>query len=79
MLIGTDLHRNDAFRLSHAFEYAYLTGPSKENSDFRFTPSDTYEWYLRVGPLRNIQVNKLQDTVDLQVLPQLLTDPAQYR
>ena len=79
MLIGTDLHCNDAFRLSYAFEYAYLTGPSKENSEFCFTPSDTYEWYMRVGPLRNIQVNELHDTVELQVLPQLLTDPAPCR
>ena len=79
MFIGADFHHNGAFRLSSGFEYAYLTEASKENSEYRFTPSGTYGWYLRVRPLQNIQVNELRDTVELQVLPQLLTDPAPYR
>ena len=63
MFIGDDFHHNGAFRLSYGFEYAYLTEASKENSEYRFTPADTYDWYLRVGPLRNIQSNVLRDTV----------------
>ena len=63
MFIGDDFHHNGAFRLSYGFEYAYLTVASKENSEYRFTPSDTSESCLRVGPLRNIQANVLRDTV----------------
>ncbi len=63
MFLGDDFHHNGAFRLSYGFEYAYLTEASKENSEYKFTPPDTYEWYLRVGPLRNIQTNVLRDTV----------------
>jgi len=63
MFIGDDFHHNGAFRLSYGFEYAYLTEASKENSEYRFTPPDTYDWYLKVGPLRNIQTKVLRDTV----------------
>ncbi|MCC7054396.1 MAG: CocE/NonD family hydrolase [Gemmatimonadaceae bacterium] len=63
MFLGDDFHHNGAFRLSYGFEYAYLTEATKENSEYRFTPADTYEWYLKVGPLRNIQANILRDTV----------------
>ncbi len=63
MFIGDDFHHNGAFRLSYGFEYAYLTEASKENSEFRFTPADTYDWYLGVGPLRNIQATVLRDTI----------------
>ncbi len=63
MFIGDDFHHNGAFRLSYGFEYAYLTEASKENSEFRFTPADTYDWYLGVGPLRNIQAKVMRDTV----------------
>ena len=63
MFIGDDFHHNGAFRLSYGFEYAYLTEATRENSEYRFTPADTYDWYLRVGPLRNIQATVLRDTV----------------
>ena len=55
MFLGDDFHHNGAFRLSYGFEYAYLTEATKENSDFDFGRYDTYEWYLDVGPLSNIQ------------------------
>ena len=60
MFIGDDFHHNGAFRLSYGFEYAYLTEATKENSDFAFDRYDTYEWYLNVGPLSNIQANVLK-------------------
>jgi uncharacterized protein len=63
MFLGDDFHHNGAFRLSYGFEYAYMTEATRENSEYKFTPADTYDWYLRVGPLRNIQKNVMRDTV----------------
>ncbi len=60
MFLGDDFHHNGAFRLSYGFEYAYLTEATKENSDFDFGRYDTYEWYLNVGPLSNIQKDVLK-------------------
>ena len=61
MFIGDDFHHNGAFRLSYGFEYAYLTEASKENSDFDFDRYDTYDWYLALGPLSNVQSKVLKD------------------
>jgi hypothetical protein len=61
MWIGDDFHHNGAFRLSYGFEYAWLTEATRENSDFDFDRYDTYEWYLKVGPLSNIQAKVLKD------------------
>ncbi len=63
MFLGDDFHHNGAFRLSYGFEYAYMTEATRENSEYKFEPKDTYDWYLRVGPLRNIQTNVMRDTV----------------
>lgn len=54
MYIGDDFHHNGAFRLSYGFEYAYYTESSKENALFPFDIYDTYEWYLNLGPLSNV-------------------------
>jgi hypothetical protein len=51
MYLGDDFHHNGAFRLSYGFEYAARMETSKENTNFRFDRYDTYEWYLRLGPL----------------------------
>ena len=56
MWIGDDFHHNGAFRLSYGLEYAYRMESSKENAE----PSaiidrdDTYDWYLKLGPLANV-------------------------
>ena len=63
MFLGDDFHHNGAFRLSYGFEYAWLTEATRENSDFDFGRYDTYEWYLGVGPLSNIQAKVLKDKV----------------
>jgi uncharacterized protein len=63
MFLGDDFHHNGAFRLSYGFEYAWLTEATRENSDFDFGRYDTYEWYLGVGPLSNIQKQVLKDKV----------------
>ncbi|MEO8636724.1 MAG: CocE/NonD family hydrolase [Gemmatimonadales bacterium] len=61
MFLGDDFHHNGAFRLSYGFEYAWLTEATRENSDFEFGRYDTYDWYLNVGPLSNIQKSVLKD------------------
>src|SRR5215203_4336052 len=56
MWIGDDFHHNGALRLSYGLEFTYMMESSKEISD----PSkiidryDTYEWYLDLGPLSNV-------------------------
>jgi putative CocE/NonD family hydrolase len=51
MYLGDDFHHNGAFRLSYGFEYATRMETNKEQSQFPFDRFDTYEWYLRLGPL----------------------------
>ena len=53
MYLGDDFHHNGAFRLSYGFEYAALMETSKTNFSFAFDRYDTYEWYLKLGPLSN--------------------------
>ena len=63
MFIGDDFHHNGAFRLSYGFEYAYLTEATHENAEYHFKPADTFQWYLNVGALGNIQKRVLRDTI----------------
>ena len=55
MFLGDDFHHNGAFRLSYGFEYSYLVENAKEdNSQFPFPQFDLYDWYLKLGPLKNV-------------------------
>jgi hypothetical protein len=54
MFIGDDFHHNGAFRLSYAFEYAFMEEFSKKDTLYSFDNYDTYEWYLKLGPLSNV-------------------------
>jgi putative CocE/NonD family hydrolase len=54
MFMNDDLHHNGAFRLSYAFEYAFMEEISKTDSLFQFGNYDTYDWYLKLGALSNI-------------------------
>ena len=54
MFLGDDFHHNGAFRLSYAFEYAFMEEASKVDTLFPFDLYDTFEWYLRLGPLSNV-------------------------
>jgi len=56
MWIGDDFHHNGAFRLSYGLEYAYMMESSKEisNPSSIIDRYDTYEWYLNLGPLSNV-------------------------
>jgi uncharacterized protein len=63
MWLGDDFHHNGAFRLSYGFEYAAMMETSKENEQFKFDRYDTYEWYLRLGPLSNVNANYLHGKI----------------
>lgn len=62
MFLGDDFHHNGAFRLSYGFEYSYLFefDPEK-NSQFPFPQFDLYDWYLKLGPLRNVNEKHFHD------------------
>ena len=54
MFLGDDFHHNGAFRLSYGFEYVAMMETSKINTYFKFDRHDTYEWYLKLGALSNV-------------------------
>ena len=54
MFMNDDFHHNGAFRLSYGFEYSVLTEAAKTDSLYGFGQYDTYEWYLKLGALSNI-------------------------
>ena len=54
MFLGDDFHHNGAFRLSYGFEYAFMEEASKKDTLYPFNNYDTYEWYLQLGPLSNV-------------------------
>jgi uncharacterized protein len=55
MFVGDDFHHNGAFRLSYGLEYSAMVEAEKEsNFHFKFDTYDTYEWYLRLGALSNV-------------------------
>lgn len=54
MFIGDDFHHNGAFRLSYGFEFAFMLEASTADTMYVFDKFDTYEWYLNLGPLTNV-------------------------
>lgn len=54
MFLGDDFHHNGAFRLSYGFEYVAMMETNKVNFSFQFDRHDTFEWYLRLGALSNV-------------------------
>ena len=63
MWMGDDFHHNGAFRLSYGFEYASRMERSKEQDIFEFDIFDTYEWYLKLGPLSNVNAKYLKGQI----------------
>jgi uncharacterized protein len=63
MFLGDDFHHNGAFRLSYGFEYSTMMETGKTNFAFKFDQFDTYEWYLRLGPLSNADKNYIHGTL----------------
>jgi putative CocE/NonD family hydrolase len=53
MFLGDDFHHNGAFRLSYGFEYVAAVD-GQRFTPFNFDRLDTYDWFLRLGGLANV-------------------------
>ena len=62
--LGDDFHHNGAFRLSYGFEYsAMMETSATENYRFKFDRADTYDWYLGLGALSNVDERYLHGKI----------------
>lgn len=62
--MNDDDHRYGALRESYNFEYAVMEQSDKnENKHFDFDIYDTYQWYLNVGPVANLDANYLHGSI----------------
>ena len=62
--MNDDDHRYGALRLSYDFEYAVMEQADKNaNTHFAFDIFDTYDWYLKLGPISNINNKYLHGTI----------------
>ena len=62
--MNDDMHRYGALRESYAFEYSVLEQADKnKNTNFDFDVYDTYDWYLRLGPLSNANAKYLKNSI----------------
>jgi hypothetical protein len=57
MWTGDDFHHNGAFRLSYGFEYVALVDGGRQNVPFAFDRADTYDWFLRLGGLGEVDAS----------------------
>jgi hypothetical protein len=63
MWLGDDFHHNGAFRLSYGFEYAAMMESGKDVQQFSFDRYDTFDWYLSLGPLSNVNRTYLHERI----------------
>jgi putative CocE/NonD family hydrolase len=63
MWMGDDFHHNGAFRLSYAFEYAAMMESGRDVQQFSFDRYDTFDWYLSLGPLANVNAKYLHGKI----------------
>jgi uncharacterized protein len=62
--MNDDDHRYGALRESYDFEYAVMEQADKnKNTHFDFSTYDTYQWYLDLGPLSNINAKYLHGSI----------------
>jgi putative CocE/NonD family hydrolase len=62
--MNDDDHRYGALRESYSFEYAVYEQADKfKNTHFDFDVYDTYDWYLKVGPLSNLDAKYLHGKI----------------
>lgn len=62
--MNDDDHRYGALRESYDFEYAVMEQSDKnKNTHFEFETYDTYQWYLNLGPLSNINAKYLHGSI----------------
>ena len=73
--MSDDLHRNGALRLSYATEWVYsLQNDKTQNKDLSLDGmTDAYDWYLKMGPVENIEKSVFKGSVPL--FTQLLDHP----
>ncbi len=58
--LGDDFRHFGAFRLSYGFEYVAMMEAGKDVQQFDMDTYDTYDWYLKVGPLKNVNEKYLK-------------------
>jgi uncharacterized protein len=63
LFLGDDFHHNGAFRLSYGFEYAYELENNNTNSDFTFPAFDLFDWYLKLGSLKNVNAEYFHNRI----------------
>ena len=62
--MNDDFHRYGALRESYNFEYSVLEQADKnKNTHFDFETYDSYQWYLDLGPLSNINTKYLHGSI----------------
>ncbi len=62
--MNDDMHRFGALRLSYAFEYSVMEQADKNsNTHFAFDTYDTYQWYLNLGPIGNLDSKYLHGSI----------------
>lgn len=62
--MNDDMHRFGALRESYNFEYSVMEQADKnKNTHFDFETYDTYQWYLDLGPLSNINAKYLHGSI----------------
>ena len=62
--MNDDMHRFGALRESYGVEYSVLEQADKnKNTNFEFETYDTYQWYLDLGPLSNVNSKYLHDSI----------------
>ena len=62
--MNDDDHRYGALRESYDFEYAVMEQSDKnKNTHFDFETYDTFQWYLNLGPLSNINDKYLHGSI----------------
>src|SRR5450432_1219532 len=64
LFLGDDFHHNGAFRLSYGFEYTYEVESDKTtDSSFPFPAYDLFNWYLKLGSLKNVNEKYFHDRI----------------
>jgi len=74
--IGDDWHHNGAFFMMDAFSFYSnfgrpRTGPTRKRVEqFDFKSDDNYQFFMKIGPLKNVRKNYFGDTI--QFWPELM-------
>jgi uncharacterized protein len=64
LFLGDDFHHNGAFRLSYGMEYSYEIELDKTtDSNFPFPQFDLYDWYLKLGALKNVNAKYFHNKI----------------